>query len=165
MKQDDLAERLQVDRSTVSNLLRLLELPGEVQEAVTSGKLTASHARALLPLGEEKDQIEFCRNIIKGGLSVRETEKHVSLKIELDDADPLTPTTTAAIDRVKRTRSEQIVALERDLKLALGTKIEIKTNARGRGKLSITFKNNDEFERLYDLLLGAGGAEIVSKAG
>ena len=163
-RQEELAERLKIDRSSVSNLLRLLELPAEVQQAVTAGELTSSHARALLPLGEEKEQVEFCRHILNGGLSVRETEQMVSLKITADDMQPL-GTSTPAEGRVKRTRNEHIASLEKDLKVAMGTKVEIKANARGRGKLTIAFKNNEEFERLYDLLLGAGGAEIVSKAG
>jgi ParB family transcriptional regulator, chromosome partitioning protein len=167
-RHDELAERLKIDRSSVSNLLRLLELPTEVQQAVTTGELSASHARALLPLGEEDQQVEFCRLIVKNGLSVRETEMHVNLKIAAEDMEPLAGGGNSSKEkspRIKRTRSEHITSLEKDLKLAMGTKVEIKANARGRGKLSIHFKSNEEFERVYDLLLGAGGAEISSKAG
>ncbi len=59
--QEELASRLNLDRSTIANLIRLLELPGAVQDALRRGELTPGHARALLPLGDEREQIEFCR--------------------------------------------------------------------------------------------------------
>ena len=156
-KHEELAERLRIDRSSVSNLLRLLELPDEVRKAITDGYLSGSHARALLPLGEEEEQINICRAIVKGGMSVRETESFVQAKLAEEDLPQVAGNTA---ERIQRTRSEQIISLEKDLKLAMGSKVEIKSNAKGRGKLSIHFKNNEEFERIYDLLLAAGGAEV-----
>ena len=157
-----MAERLKVDRSSVSNLLRLLELPTEVQKAITKGDLTASHARALLPLGEEEDQIDLLPVDHQRG---HERPRHRGLRASEDRSKR----TTAGGGRQhggknSANRSEQIISLEKDLKLAMGSKVEIKSNAKGRGKLSIHFKNNEEFERIYDMLLGAGGAE-VKKAG
>ena len=75
--QEELAGRLKLDRSTIANLIRLLELPEAVQEAIRQGKITQGHARALLPLGDEREQIAFCERIQKEGLNVRQTEEMV----------------------------------------------------------------------------------------
>ncbi|MEM7784618.1 MAG: ParB/RepB/Spo0J family partition protein, partial [Planctomycetota bacterium] len=79
--QEGLAARLKIDRSTIANLMRLLELPHPIQLALQDGRISAGHARALLPLGEEGLQLEFCDRIIKEGMSVRATEKAVSERI------------------------------------------------------------------------------------
>ena len=65
--QEELAGRLKLDRSTIANLIRLLELPEPVQDALRRGRITQGHARALLPLGDEREQIEFCRRISARG--------------------------------------------------------------------------------------------------
>lgn len=75
---EELAARVQVDRSTVSNLIRLLELPKEVQASIRSGALSQGHARALLPLGDEQEQVQLCRRILAEQLNVREVEEAVT---------------------------------------------------------------------------------------
>ena len=87
--QEELAGRLKLDRSTVANFIRLLELPAPVQDAIRRGKLTQGHARALLPLGDEKEQIDFCQRIQREGLNVRQTEVLVQETIDAADRDPL----------------------------------------------------------------------------
>src|SRR5208282_3452130 len=72
--QEELAGRLKLDRSTIANLIRLLELPGAVQDALRRGRITQGHARALLPLGDEREQVAFSERIQKEGLNVRQTE-------------------------------------------------------------------------------------------
>jgi ParB family chromosome partitioning protein len=79
--QEDLAGRVNVDRSTIANLVRLLELPAEVKQMVSHGDITAGHARALLPLGDEQEQMEFAKRIQKDSLSVRATEQAVTERI------------------------------------------------------------------------------------
>ncbi|MGE3775821.1 MAG: ParB/RepB/Spo0J family partition protein, partial [Pirellulaceae bacterium] len=79
--QDDLAQRLKIDRSTIANLVRLLELPAGVLEAIRRGELSAGHARALLPLGDEREQTAFAERIRVEGMSVREVERLVAEKI------------------------------------------------------------------------------------
>ena len=76
--QDDLAKRLGLDRSTVSNFIRLLELPEAIQQAVEAGQLSQGHARALLVIGERSRQHEVCQRIIREGLSVRQAESLVA---------------------------------------------------------------------------------------
>ena len=87
--QEELAGRLKLDRSTIANLIRLLELPGTVHDALRRGKITHGHARALLPLGEEREQAEFCERIQKEGLNVRQTEAMVQEAITAADAEPV----------------------------------------------------------------------------
>ena len=85
--QDELAKRLSIDRSTVANLIRLLELPGSVQQRLRSGAISMGHARALLPLGDEEEQARLADRIAAEGLSVRAIEAEVA---EILRADELT---------------------------------------------------------------------------
>ncbi|MCC9604273.1 ParB/RepB/Spo0J family partition protein [Blastopirellula sp. JC732] len=156
--QSELAERIGVDRSTVANLLRLLELPEPVMTAVMTGELTAGHARALLPLGEEGIQVEFARRIFEEGWSVRGTEEAVQDYIHSSDG----PQTIKAPIKKGRTVSDQVASLEQEFRMALGTKVDIKQSGRG-GKIVLHFKGNDEFDRIRDHLLG--GATELRKAG
>ncbi len=149
--QDDLGRRLKIDRSTIANLLRLLELPDTVQQEIQTGTISAGHARALLPLGDETAQIDFSRRIQREGLSVRETERIVQERIAEEDGDPLSRTSSKA-KRRKPARSSHVASLEQQLRIALGTKVDIRQNARGRGQLVIHFRNNEEFERLQRLI-------------
>ena len=164
--QEELASRLKLDRSTIANLIRLLELPDAVQEALRDGKITQGHARALLPLGEEHEQVDFCRRIQREGLNVRQTESLVQEIIAAADAEPL-----GLIDRdgrskkAARVQSEHLAALEQELRAALGLKVQLTHGARGRGKLVIHFRNHDEFERLREHLRGAEPPGLQARAG
>ncbi len=147
--QEDLARRVKINRATIANFLRLLELPEEVQTALAEGKLTAGHARALLPLGDEKVQIDFCRQVERDGLSVRDVERMVKEYIEREDgvSDPASKPAKPA-----RTRSEHVASLEQELRRAVGAKVDIRQTAKGRGRIVIHFKNHEEFERVFDFL-------------
>ncbi len=146
--QEELAGRLKIDRSSIANLMRLLELPRTIQESLSSGQISAGHARALLPLGDEDTQIEFAQRIMRDGISVRGTEAEVREKITREDTFGL-----SAATRNRRTHNRQIESLEQDLKTALGTKVRIKSNTRGKGQLVIHFNSHEEFERLRGLLM------------
>jgi ParB family chromosome partitioning protein len=151
--QEELAARVQVDRSTVANLIRLLELPGDVKKMVQEGGISQGHARALLPLGDEQEQIEFARRIKKDGLSVRATEQGVQDRIHALDGDGLRIVDADGNSRaVPRPRNEQVASLEQELRTALGTKVDLSQTAKGRGRITIHFKNHDEFSRLRQLL-------------
>lgn len=149
-KQEDLAKRLKIDRSTIANLMRLLELPEDIQQWIQQEKMSAGHARALLPLGEEDQQIDLARQIMSEGWSVRETERRVSEM--LDAEDQVEGGRGSSSTRTKPRPSPQVAALEQQLRLSLGTKTEIRQNARGRGKIMISFANPEEFERICSLL-------------
>ncbi|HVT29077.1 MAG TPA: ParB/RepB/Spo0J family partition protein [Lacipirellulaceae bacterium] len=154
--QEELAARVQVDRSTVANLLRLLELPADVKQMVQQGEISQGHARALLPLGDEREQIDFARHIKKDGLSVRATEQEVQDRIRSLDGDQLRIVDAEGNSRpVPRPQNEQIAALEQELRTVLGTKVSLSQSAKGRGKITIHFANHEEFSRLR-LVLTAG---------
>lgn len=157
--QEELAGRLQLDRSTVSNLIRLLELPEEVQQAVRRGEVSPGHARALLPL-DEREQINYCRRIQAEQLSVRAVEHLVNTALNAGDeqAAAVTSTTAGATKRT-RTRTAHLASLEQELRTALGAKVEIVTSARGRGRIAIHFGNRQEFERLFAQLRGEIGEQ------
>lgn len=146
--QEELAGRLKLDRSTIANLIRLLELPETVQDAIRRGEITQGHARALLPLGDPREQIEFCRRIWREGLNVRQTEGIVQETINAADREPLDISSASKPPRPSRVKNEQIAALEQEFRVALGMKVKITHNVRGRGRLVVQFRNHEEFERL-----------------
>jgi len=154
--QEELASRIQIDRSTVANLIRLLELPADVKRWVQEGGISQGHARALLPLGDEQEQIEFAKRIKKEGMSVRATEQGVQDRIHSLDGDQLRIVDADGNSRpVPRPRNEQIAALEQELRTTLGTKVDLSQTAKGRGKITIHFKTNDEFLRLQQSLIAS----------
>ena len=153
--QEDLASRVHVDRSTIANLIRLLELPEGVKEMIGTGEISQGHARALLPLGDEDLQRDFASRIKREGLSVRATEEVVQDQIHALDDDLLRLVTEEGQSQPvapQRTRNEQLVSLEQKLRGTLGLKVDLKQSARGKGRLTVHFKNHDEFERLMSLL-------------
>ncbi|QEG34241.1 ParB/RepB/Spo0J family partition protein [Bythopirellula goksoeyrii] len=158
--QEELASRVNIDRSTVANLIRLLELPEEVKSLILAGDISQGHGRALLPLGDEAEQITFAQRISQETLSVRATERLVQEHIEQADEAPFSvfsgekPARTAAV----HSASDHLSQLEEQLRLALGTKVDLKQSARGKGKITIHFNSHEEFDRLRQLLDGSDGS-------
>jgi ParB family chromosome partitioning protein len=163
--QEELARRLSIDRSHVANLIRLLELPEAVQRQLRSGAISMGHARALLPLGDEEEQVRLAARVAGEGLSVRAVETEVQEILRRDeatDADEAVPPaagdgTQAGPASVRRKpgrpatrRSSQIVAVENQLRRALGVKVVVHANGKGAGRIVIPFADLDEFQRLLD---------------
>jgi ParB family chromosome partitioning protein len=164
--QEDLASRLNMDRSTVSNIIRLLELPETVKDALRHSKITQGHARALLPLGDEREQVGFCRRIQTESLSVRNTEAMVQEAIQAADDESLHVIGRDGVaSRTPRSPNEHIAAMEQEFRLALGTKVKITHNARGRGKLVIQFSSHEEFERLKSQVCGPSEHDLHEQVG
>ena len=161
--QEELAGRLKIDRSTIANLIRLLELPEAIQQSIRSGTLSQGHARALLPLGDEREQLAFARRIAEESLSVRATEELVQQTIHQTDREPLSVVGgDPPRPKASRRSSEQAAALEQELRTALGTKVDLRQRAGGRGQIVIHFASAEEFQRLRDQLCDRSRA---SKAG
>jgi ParB family transcriptional regulator, chromosome partitioning protein len=156
--QEELAGRLNLDRSTIANLIRLLELPAAVQDAIRSGAVSQGHARALLPLGDEHEQVAFCQRIQAEGLSVRATEQMVQEQIHAVEAEPEASGKPA---RSSRGRNHNLLALEQELREALGTKVSIRESAKGRGRIVIQFATREEFERLRSVLSGSAPSAMA----
>lgn len=153
--QEELASRVNVDRSTVANLVRLLELPATVKKMVVDGDISQGHARTLLPLGDEHEQCKFAKRIKSDSLSVRATEQLVQEHIRNADDDQFSVVGTDGITRTTKPQmsSAHATQLEEQLRLQLGTKVDIKQSAKGKGRLTIHFKNNEEFERVQQILM------------
>ena len=139
LSQEDLASSVGKSRSTVTNLLRLLNLSPEVQAFLEEGKIEMGHARSLLTL-EEADQIAIAQQVIAESLSVRQCEALAS---------------GLSAKQKPQTKSEKnkdpnTAALERELSEILGSPVDIKHNAKGKGKLVINFKNLDALQGVLD---------------
>ena len=157
--QEELASRLKIDRSTIANLMRLLDLPGAVQQAVRDGQISAGHARALLPLGDEPIQIEFSQRVTNDGLSVRATERAVQEYIQEEDEEKLDSLSTTNLKSTRR-RNPQLTALEQEHRRVLGTRIEIHTARSGRGRIVVHFANHNEFERIQGIFMDQEATEL-----
>jgi ParB family transcriptional regulator, chromosome partitioning protein len=144
LTQEALAARVGRDRSYITNYLRLLRLPDDLQQLVKDGRLSTGHARTLLALSHPDQQRRIARQIIDGGLSVRATE-HLVQKI-VADKPAKEPSATATVD-------PNIRAAETKLRRALGTQVKILVAGDGRGKVEISFFNNQDLDRIYNLLL------------
>lgn len=137
---EELATRMGKNRSTITNTLRLLELPEEVQSHVSRGTLTYGHARTLLSFKDQSEMLEALKKVLDEGLSVRELET-------------LSKSETQKKKKVeKRKEDPHIKDLENKLMEKLGTKVEIRSNG-DRGKISFYFYSDDDFKRLYDDML------------
>lgn len=141
LTQEQVSQKVGKDRSSVSNYLRLLKLPEEIQADLAEGGLTMGHARSLLSLQSEKEQILMRDRIIKRALSVRDTERAVQ-KV-------LSGSSKKARD--KDHKDGYIVALEERLETIFSTKVRIRTSSRG-GRLEIAYFSQEDFARILDLI-------------
>jgi len=137
---EEAARRLGLERSSVTNMIRLLELPEEVRELVRGAALSMGHARALLGLADDLDQLKLAERIIKEGLSVRAVEDLVRAG-----------SAAAPRRRSNPRKTPEVAALETELRGVLGTKVAIR-DRRGRGRIQIEYYSPDEFERILELL-------------
>jgi ParB family chromosome partitioning protein len=158
---EELGKRLELDRSTVTNFLRLLELPEEIREMLRKGELTQGHAKAVLPL-EEWEQLEICRQILADGWSVRQTEQYVRdvLSGDADNSGWKVVDTKGDIKPATRQKDDQTLALEQDFRNTLGSKVKLSHNNQGKGKIVISFASHDEFDRLYQLICRSAKSHV-----
>lgn len=145
--QDDIAQQVGKDRSTVSNLLRLLRLPAEILAHVQGGSLSTGHARALLGLDEIHDQLLWCRRIIEEGWSVRDTERRIGE--ELASATARAPQARA---RQRKPRDPHIGRVEEAIRRRVGTDVRLQVRVGGGGRLELRFSSREDLERILDLM-------------
>lgn len=146
---EQLAQTLSLDRSTVNNMIRLLDLAEPVKQALQSEKISAGHARALLSLDEQK-QVSVCEQVQAESLSVRKTEAEVR-KILKGEAD------TIPFEKAKQAASapemtNHLLDLQQQLREILGSKVEIKLKTDQSGQILIPFDSNETFERITGVL-------------
>ena len=146
---EELSKQLSLDRSTVSNMLRLLELPEVVKQSLRADKISAGHARALLSLSEP-DRIALCERIQSETLSVRATEAAVRKMLAEKIEGETVPFAGAAKSRPEPT--QHVLSLQGQLRDVLGVPVEIKLKGKESGQIVITFSSNDDFERVLRVL-------------
>jgi len=140
LTQERIAERVGRSRASVANTLRLLRLPDQIKAGLVEGAITEGHARALLMLDDEEDQVLAYRAVLKRQLSVRQTE-------ELTRRLQAPPKAKAS----RRSRSPETIRLEKELREGLGTKVDLFRTRKG-GRIVIHFYSEDDLQSLYERL-------------
>jgi ParB family chromosome partitioning protein len=160
LTQQQVADAVGKDRTTITNLLRVLTLPAAIRAMVERGHITAGHARALLPIKDEKRQLDLANEIVARQLSVREVEarardgigdrpQHPKVGAGRLSAAPPSATTDPAAHRV-----------EEQLRKHLQTDVHIQQLGTDRGVVRISYYGADDLERLLDLVLGKGRSDF-----
>lgn len=143
LTQEDVAERVGKARTTVTNLLRLLNLPENIQAAVVDGRISGAHARALLPLPTAEMQSAAMNQILRLGLSVRQTEAMVTGLMADERPAP----------KPRKQLPPELADLQSRFEGALGTRVNIEKGAKG-GRVIIYFYSDDDLNTIYDSILG-----------
>ena len=143
LKQDELAERISKSRTAITNSMRLLKLADNVQDMVVEDLISAGHARALLAIDNPDEQYELAQRVMDEKLSVRDIEKIVKAKNK------------PKIEKKKNEKQEALYHdIEEKLKANIGTKVTIVAKGDKMGKIEIDFYNQDDLQKIMDLLLG-----------
>lgn len=144
LTQEQLSEKVSKQRSTVTNYLRLLKLPAEVQLGIREKKITMGHARALINVEKSDDMVDIYHQIMENDLSVREVEELTRDKKKIEPRLKHKNLTGDLDEKYK----DKIKSLSKQY----GAKIELKSNTQGEGKLIIPFSNEDDLDKLIDAL-------------
>jgi ParB family transcriptional regulator, chromosome partitioning protein len=147
LTQQQVADVVGKDRSTVANMLRLLTLPAGVRRMVQQGELTLGHARALLAVGHEHPLVELAKEVVAKGLSVREVEQRAR------DLSPKKAGAAGAKPGRPVTRDPEARRIEDQLRRYLQTDVSLNVQAGTKGEIRIQFYSNEDLERILELLL------------
>ena len=138
MIQENIADTIGKDRATVANILRLLKLPNKIQQYVSRGTISMGHARAILGLSKESEQMRLCTKVIKNDLSVRDTERYAKKM-------------TSTAKKTMSAKDPNLLSIEEGLRDLFGTKVRIIKVKKG-GKIEIEFYSDNDLERIITLL-------------
>ena len=145
LSQEEIAQKVGKNRSTVSNFLRLLKLPLQIQDSIRNREISSGHARALINLPGEQQQLKVWKQILANQLSVRQTEALVNRMFkEQALSSPQSATSTE--------RSSHLVELESLLRNNLATKVRIVEKKEGKGEIHIQYFSHDDLDRLLELM-------------
>ncbi len=150
LTQQQVADVVGKDRSTIANTLRLLALPTAIRGMVREGALTIGHARALLALGDDQRMIELARDIVAEGLSVRAVEQ----RVRESGKNTKTARAVAKPPAIVRALAE-ISRIEEELRRRLQTDVKVHLSSTDKGEVRISFYSVDDLERVLDIVLGA----------
>lgn len=143
LTQEEVAKRVGKGRSTVANLLRLLNLPPNIQQAVTDGQISGAHGRALLPLPTPEAQTNAMNQVIKLSLSVRQTETLVKNLLAESKPKP----------KQRRTLSPEMADLQNQFRSSLGAEVNIETKGKG-GRVVIHYYSDEDLHAIYEAIIG-----------
>jgi len=160
LTQQQVADAVGKDRTTVTNLLRVLTLPDEVRHLVEQGSITAGHARALLPIKEARRQIELANEIIAKHLSVRDAEHRARELSHHSDTTERVSQQRRATKASQPSSDPAIRSIEEQLRKRLQTDVHVQTLGSERGSVRISFYGPDDLERLLDLIIGKGRSDF-----
>jgi ParB family transcriptional regulator, chromosome partitioning protein len=146
MTQEQLAARIGVDRTSISNLLGLLNLPAEVQDFVRSGALSLGHAKVLKGLSDARQQIRLSKEVIAKSLSVH------ALELLLKEHRDQKPDPTPAEKSLEAPKTAHVQSIEDELRQKLAVRVVIKISDKDKGQITLQFDSNDDFERLLEVL-------------
>ena len=151
LTQQEVAEIVGKDRSTVANMLRLLNLPAAIRTMVRDGNLTIGHARALLAVPNEREMLELARESIAKGLTVRDVEQRVR------GSAPTSTSRTAKQKHAEKASglNAELKRLQDELRRHLQTDVTITVGDHERGKIEIAFYSSEDLERVLDLVLAS----------
>lgn len=149
LSQSKVAERVGKKRVTISNYIRLLQLPAEIQLGLTQRLIDMGHARALLQVDDTERQIELYNLIVTEHLSVRAVEE---LARAIAEAPETTPLPTPQHQHSEKTERKDFKLLEQHLAQVFSSKVTLRCSASGKGKLTIPFSGDEELERIMQLL-------------
>ena len=145
LKQEELAERVSKNRSTVNNYLRLLKLPDSIQAALKEGQITMGHARAIINVDDPKKQEWMLEQMISNQLSVRDVEGLVREQVSKEVIEKRGDVSTAP-------KTKPLIEYQKLLSDKLETKISIKADDKGKGAIKIPFRSQSDLQRILDLL-------------
>lgn len=148
LTQEKLSERIGKNRTTITNYLRLLRLPAQIQMALQKREIDMGHARALLTLENPTLQIKAYKEIIKNGLSVRKVEELVK---DLSVSSQEFEKNKKALSKTSAKRMKEYNILKDSLSRFFQTKVQFSCSDKGKGKISIPFENEEELERIIEL--------------
>ncbi len=152
MTQEQLAARLGLDRTTVSNFIGLLSLPEEVQAAVRNGQLTMGHAKVLRAVYDQNRLVALAKEAIMKNYSVHALELLVKQQKYIGAIPEPAPEAKPAAARVVVEKTAHVKGIEDELRQRLAVKVEIKVKAKDKGQIVIGFESNDDFERIVQAL-------------
>jgi len=145
IKQEELSQRVGKDRSTISNYVRLLKLPAEIQIAIREKKISMGHARALIALDNNTVQLRIFRQILAKELSVRDVEAIVR---SVHDPVQPSPNTRQSADNLP----PELKRIQERLNSTLNTPVKLKVNSKGAGTITITFRSDEELKKILATL-------------
>lgn len=143
LKQQDLAKKVGKERTTITNSLRLLNLPEDVQNGLVDKRITSGHAKVLLSIEDPEKLMSIYSEVVEKGISVR------ALESMLNGVKDTAASGGNSAQRAIQPKSSQIKKMEEDLISKLGTKVEIKHNG-GKGRIEISYYSLDDFERIVE---------------